>query len=398
MDSKISDVVDLKRKLIKKRKDLQRKLELIKATQRNEEKKYEPLTKHLETLIERRSENPIKSNQDVKTKNVSNIEHSTPTKRKLENTILSPVREKKTIVTTPKQAEIFTPRQKRIATKVANLVKRIDAIKNEKEDRMSPISSKYDVLSQEDFEESINKTDAQDNVFQYIPEEDNDNYNFNEVLEKSVQLSKNYIKNIVDTDVYNEYLNDFDELPRKYIDEMHHDAESKFDHRTGVRHDTFSEKFYIGSKEVQFIGPDIKIDNEIFKGTPGIYELIFKKKPVHFTTEDKEIYKKILEKTNAYRRNFDENDRILGTSSMKYKNIIGPLFSTLTKYKKPKKGGQVLFKEVNTNKVDYVYWEDPNELVERLKLLVASQTAGHSGHQNEIVSIIEELREAKIIA
>ncbi|RYA70736.1 hypothetical protein, partial [Enterobacter cloacae complex sp. 2DZ2F20B] len=191
MDSKISDVVDLKRKLIKKRKDLQRKLELIKATQRNEEKKYEPLTKHLETLIERRSENPIKSNQDVKTKNVSNIEHSTPTKRKLENTILSPVREKKTIVTTPKQAEIFTPRQKRIATKVANLVKRIDAIKNEKEDRMSPISSKYDVLSQEDFEESINKTDAQDNVFQYIPEEDNDNYNFNEVLEKSVQLSKN---------------------------------------------------------------------------------------------------------------------------------------------------------------------------------------------------------------
>lgn len=50
----------------------------------------------------------------------------------------------------------------------------------------------------------------------------------------------------------------------------------------------------------------------------------------------------------------------------------------------------------NNNK-SYVYWDNANELCDRLKLLVASQNAGHSGHHNEIVSLIEELREAKII-
>lgn len=47
--------------------------------------------------------------------------------------------------------------------------------------------------------------------------------------------------------------------------------------------------------------------------------------------------------------------------------------------------------------ISYTYWDDPNELVERLRLLVASKSAGHSGHRNEIMSIIEELREANII-
>lgn len=44
------------------------------------------------------------------------------------------------------------------------------------------------------------------------------------------------------------------------------------------------------------------------------------------------------------------------------------------------------------------YWDDPNELVQRLQLLVSSNSAGHTGHNNEIISIIEELREANIIA
>ena len=48
---------------------------------------------------------------------------------------------------------------------------------------------------------------------------------------------------------------------------------------------------------------------------------------------------------------------------------------------------------VTDNAIDYVYWDDPNELVDRLGLLVASRAAGHTGHDNEITSIVEELRE-----
>lgn len=47
--------------------------------------------------------------------------------------------------------------------------------------------------------------------------------------------------------------------------------------------------------------------------------------------------------------------------------------------------------------LDYKYWDDPNELVDRLRLLVAERSAGNNNHDNEIMAIIEELREAKII-
>lgn len=40
---------------------------------------------------------------------------------------------------------------------------------------------------------------------------------------------------------------------------------------------------------------------------------------------------------------------------------------------------------------------NPNELVTRLNLLVSSQNAGNTGVNNEIISILEELRERKLI-
>ena len=46
------------------------------------------------------------------------------------------------------------------------------------------------------------------------------------------------------------------------------------------------------------------------------------------------------------------------------------------------------------NKIDYVHW-NPNELMDRLRLLEASRQAGHNAH--EILSIIEELREAGLV-
>lgn len=50
----------------------------------------------------------------------------------------------------------------------------------------------------------------------------------------------------------------------------------------------------------------------------------------------------------------------------------------------------------NSNIV-YEYYDDPNELCDRLKLLVSSQIAGNSNHNQEINSILEELHERNII-
>jgi hypothetical protein len=47
--------------------------------------------------------------------------------------------------------------------------------------------------------------------------------------------------------------------------------------------------------------------------------------------------------------------------------------------------------------LDYRYWDNADELVDRLRLLVMSKRAGHTSHSNEIHAIIDELREANII-
>ncbi|KAK9754618.1 hypothetical protein QE152_g1137 [Popillia japonica] len=52
---------------------------------------------------------------------------------------------------------------------------------------------------------------------------------------------------------------------------------------------------------------------------------------------------------------------------------------------------------VSDKPFQYVYWDNINELVHRLRLLIASQNAGNTSHNNEIMSIIEELREAGVV-
>ena len=60
------------------------------------------------------------------------------------------------------------------------------------------------------------------------------------------------------------------------------------------------------------------------------------------------------------------------------------------------KSGSGLYKDV-LPQTQLVYYDDPNELVTRLNLLSSSQSVGNTGVNNEIISILEELRERNII-
>ena len=51
----------------------------------------------------------------------------------------------------------------------------------------------------------------------------------------------------------------------------------------------------------------------------------------------------------------------------------------------------------NDSPIDYENWDDPNKLVDRLRVLVAEREAGFIGLNNDIQLIIEELRIAEII-
>lgn len=151
--------------------------------------------------------------------------------------------------------------------------------------------------------------------------------------------------------------------------------------------------------------------------------------PNSYNENDRQTYKRMLEVTSAHKIGFKHGAKIRRLdSSVKYKNIIEPLFPKQTPVivarriatrrathagntndtvagKGIFRGGclrkpQTTYKSVRRNNkcnFNYTYWDDPNELVDRLRILLASQSVGHTGHQNEMISIVEELREAKII-
>jgi hypothetical protein len=162
-------------------------------------------------------------------------------------------------------------------------------------------------------------------------------------------------------------------------------------------------KLMLGSYPISVNDKKLKISGESFRLTPGLHALLFKKLPdlSLVTEDDKRLYKTLLLKTNAHRRDFDPNKPIKSNKGMKYLYVIKPLFK-LSKQRSlseeiPVSGhGLPSMKKVKKD-IAYVYWDDPNELVERLKLLIAARDAGNTGLGNEIISIIEELREAGIV-
>lgn len=155
----------------------------------------------------------------------------------------------------------------------------------------------------------------------------------------------------------------------------------------------------VGSAPFSMTDNQFKIAGHLYNKTCGLVELLYRKKPdLNIITEnDKENYKSILLNTNVHRRGYDPNQQINSNRGFKYLQIIKPLLNKIPISNHiPQGKGLPLFKKVG-KKVDYVYWDDPNELVERLKLLIASRDAGNTGLDNEIISIIEELKECGVI-
>jgi hypothetical protein len=162
-------------------------------------------------------------------------------------------------------------------------------------------------------------------------------------------------------------------------------------------------KLILGKTRVHDDGETLKIGNRTFKRTLGLKELLYQRKPnlQVITDNDLQNYKLLLLETNAHRRNCDPTKPINSNKGFKYMNIIKPLFkhsrNLTTSTESISEGkGLKLMKNLKNN-TDYIYWDDPNELVERLKLLFASRDAGNTGLDNEIIAIIEELQEAGII-
>lgn len=199
--------------------------------------------------------------------------------------------------------------------------------------------------------------------------------------------------NFYDANYYDDY---DDKISKRYLrPEIFHS--DKKDKRFGPTRNEKTKYLYLGETIMYILkNDDIKLNNTVYNGTIGLYELLFMDKPDKniYTDSDLQTYGDILNYIKPHIR----NGRIHGVRSSKYIEIISKLITKSPIANKEGFGILPTSRKVIKKKVEhFVYWDSANELVDRLRLLMGSRAAGHSGHDNEILSIIEELKESKII-
>ena len=147
---------------------------------------------------------------------------------------------------------------------------------------------------------------------------------------------------------------------------------------------------FIGDRHVIIEDNNIIFPNdETIKTTRGLWDLITSKNPKNYTDEDYDKYKYLLIKTNAiHKKNNPYNIRAKGNyKGAKWKNIVSPIWKEIMKNMGEEYEGEGVV----------VIPSDPNALLERLDLLLASQKAGHTGVRNELVSICDELKRQGVL-
>ena len=145
---------------------------------------------------------------------------------------------------------------------------------------------------------------------------------------------------------------------------------------------------YIGNKHVIIKDNDIIITKtgEKLEGTRGLWELIMSKNPQNFSDMDYDNYKYLIITSNVLHRGDNpKNPYPKASGSYKWTFLLSPIWFGL----KPKKGQE--------GSGVVVIPSDPNALLERLDLLLASQEAGHTGVRNELVSICDELKRQGVL-
>ena len=144
---------------------------------------------------------------------------------------------------------------------------------------------------------------------------------------------------------------------------------------------------HIGDTHVIIHKNNIIIDNEKFTGTPGLWDLIMLKEPKKsYSDKEYKDYIKILRKTHVlHQGNNPNNPHPKSSRGDKWNKILKQIWDY--------RGVRLTFDGEGV----VIMSSDPNALLERLDLLLASQEAGHTGVINELVSICDELKRQGVL-
>ena len=166
-------------------------------------------------------------------------------------------------------------------------------------------------------------------------------------------------------------------------------------------------KFKIGDKFITIEKNNIKVEDKIFEGTPGFWELITSKNPnpKYYTKEDLSKYQQLVILTNtAYRNNNPNQNYPKQSKGNKWGKIIKPIWEAIKEqedeeeykeFEEPEDGDPQPGTSGSGLKI---LPSDPNALIDRFDLLFSSKKAGHTGVRNEIVGILDELKRQGVIS
>lgn len=352
-----ADIVRAAASIRKKYRELQQG---IMAEETEVKRRYEPLLKPLETIIDltKSKDDGASDQEDAK------------------------------ITQGPEKGQVIVPRfagRKHKLKNAKSILSTMGKRSVKKTERRAPARVGADMMQQES---KPGTSTSKEEVYESI-ESGDDN-------EESFRVFRNYIEK-------------FGPLTQAYMWASLTGNQHAFDRYFGVNFDPRAVKWTIGNKEIMFDKDDfIHLgENQFFMGTRGLFELMFKRFPdISIITErDKQNYEKILLISSAHKQANNPNAPLKSGRSDKFKKIISQLPGLFKEEEAldedEYEGDKTLigssYLPVTNNKIDYVHWNDPNELVQRLALLLASEEAGNRGHKIEIASLEEELREEGII-
>ena len=205
----------------------------------------------------------------------------------------------------------------------------------------------------------------------------------NKILKEQKQLFENMLNNtnnpkaITESDLETETIKE--DIATKYI------GNKNSDEVYGIRKE--GTKLYMGEKEVKLNDKrDIIIDDITYEGTPGLWDLIMEKnrgkiarnyEEDKYTNNDLINYKKILQHSRSIYR---KDGKLKGGRSPKYSFIK-----------------EVLSIEEGEGIKTVTIPCDPNDLLKRMDLLIASKKAGNTGVDQELKAVLKSLFKKKVI-
>lgn len=193
-------------------------------------------------------------------------------------------------------------------------------------------------------------------------------------------------------------------------------SHGKYDKAFGIKAIEGSTDFKLGNKIVKIDGNNLIIDGHQYIGTEGLWKLLTLKKPGEVSSNDYNNYKKIMLQTKAFLK--DDGSSVKANKGDKYDLFVKPIYTEYKLLEDIKKTASELRQKARTPRRSSIeniprrasvgdtpnisgtgfkfLPSDPDELVNRHRILFSEIKSGNTNVFNELQAINDELLRLRI--